>query len=302
MGVARAAHLRGGRRGCAPEGPAPGMRTAAMADLFGEQTHISVRKLRFARRSRVVFADLSCEFPRRRISVVLGASGSGKTTLLRMIGCLLKPDEGEIWVDGETELTCMPERQAKRQRRRIGMMFQKGALLDSMTVYDNVALPLREHTSRGEGEIRIEIRQMFEAVGLSDVDHLLPGELSGGMIKRAALARALILAPEVLLCDEPFSGLDPATVRRVESLLVRMNQRMGVTMVITSHHIGSTFRIADHTVLLVDGSCISASPAELRTSRDPRVVAFLAEASPNGPSVAREREELEASPGASGPR
>jgi phospholipid/cholesterol/gamma-HCH transport system ATP-binding protein len=249
---------------------------------LGEEIHISVRHLRFARGTRPVFRDLSCEFPRGKISVVLGPSGSGKSTLLRMISCLLQPQEGEIWVDGEIELTCMPERQARQFRRRIGMMFQGGALLDSMTVYDNVALPLREHTSKGEEEVRAEVLQVFDAVGLHDVNDLLPGELSGGMIRRAALARALILAPQVLLCDEPFAGLDPATVRLVESLLVRMNRRLGVTMIIASHHIGSTFRIADHTVLLLDGTCISAPPSELRTSRDPRVVAFLAEASPNG--------------------
>jgi phospholipid/cholesterol/gamma-HCH transport system ATP-binding protein len=163
------------------------------------------------------------------------------------------------------------------------MMFQRGALLDSMSVYDNVALPVREHTAKREEDIGTEVHRMFESVGLKDVDHLLPGELSGGMMKRAALARALILAPSVLLCDEPFSGLDPATVRRVEALLVRVNRQLDVTMVITSHDIGSTFRMADHVVLLLDGGSISATPAELRTSGDPRVVAFLAEETPDVP-------------------
>ncbi len=239
--------------------------------------HLEIHNLRFKRGERRIFEGLSCGFPRGEISVVLGASGEGKTTLLRMIACLGKPDSGEIWFDGETELTCMVEHQAKRFRRNIGMMFQRGALLDAMPVFDNVALPLREHTDLSEAEIAFEVRRCFKSVGLHDVDELLPGELSGGMMRRAALARALIMKPAILLCDEPFSGLDPRTVRLVESLLVDVNQRLAITMIITSHHIGSTMRMADWTVLLTEGAAFSGRPAELRSGKDPRVNRFFAD-------------------------
>lgn len=239
--------------------------------------HIEVQDLWLTRGNRRVFEGLSCVFPRSQISVVLGASGQGKSTLLRMIACLGKPESGEIWVDGETELTCMPEHQAKVFRRHIGMMFQGGALLDSMTVFDNVALPLREHTDMTETEIGHEVQKCFQSVGLDNVDALLPGELSGGMMRRAALARALILKPGILLCDEPFSGLDPGTVRLVESLLVNVNKRLGITMIITSHHIRSTLRMAGWTVLLTGGRAISSPPLELRNNENPHVREFFAE-------------------------
>ncbi len=238
--------------------------------------HIEARGLRLHRRGRRVFEDVSCGFPRDRISVVLGGSGAGKTTLLRMIGCLLKPDAGELWVDGDLELTRMNEADARQYRRRVGMMFQGGALLDSLSVYDNVALPLREHSPMGEDEIAAEVHHCFAGVDLENVDELYPAQLSGGMTKRAALARALVMAPDILLCDEPFSGLDPATVRKVEDLLVDVNRRLGVTMVIASHHIASTFRMADQIVLLVDGGALSGTPDQFRNSDDPRVDAFFA--------------------------
>lgn len=240
---------------------------------------LDVRDLWIQRGKRPVFSGLSCRFPLGRISVVLGGSGSGKSTLLRMIGCLLRPDRGEIWIGDGIELSRMPESQTRRYRHMVGMMFQHGALLDSMTVFDNVALPLREHTRRGEPEIAREVHRVFESVGLDGVDELLPAQLSGGMMKRTALARALVMAPQFLLCDEPFSGLDPRTVRLVEDLLVDVNRRLGVTMIIASHHIASTMRMADRVVLLVDGRAVSGTPDELRQSDDERVVEFFAEES-----------------------
>jgi phospholipid/cholesterol/gamma-HCH transport system ATP-binding protein len=148
-----------------------------------------------------------------------------------------------------------------------------------MSIFDNVALPLREHSELSEAQIREEVHGVFEAVGLEAVDALLPGQLSGGMVKRAGLARALIEKPDLLLCDEPFSGLDPPTVWRIEELLQDLNERVGATMLITSHHTQSTHRIADHLVLLLEGRAVSG-PMETLMANDPRVVEFFAEPAP----------------------
>ncbi len=228
--------------------------------------------------SREVFQGLSCAFAQRELSCILGASGVGKSTLLRMIATILRPDAGDIWV-GDEEIACMPEWQARIFRRRIGMMFQGGALLDSMSVFDNVALPLREHSALSESEIADCVHGQFSAVGLEVDDHLLPGQISGGMKKRLALARAMIGEPEILLCDEPLSGLDPIAIRTIEALLLETKQRTDVTMIITNHHIDSTLRIADHVVFLVDGAAVSGSRDEFRDSADARVRSFLAAAS-----------------------
>jgi phospholipid/cholesterol/gamma-HCH transport system ATP-binding protein len=237
---------------------------------------VEVRQLRFRRGPRVVFEDLSCRFPAGRVSVVLGGSGSGKSTLLRLVAGLERPEAGEIRVDDEAT-SGMDGAALRRHRRAIGMMFQGGALLNSISVFDNVALPLREHTELAEAEIRAEVHRIFEAVDLDGVDALLPGQLSGGMTKRAALARALVLRPALLLCDEPFSGLDPATVRLVEALLVRTNRRFGMTVVLTSHHVASTARIADHVVVLCDGGALEGGVPELRASPEPHVQEFFAD-------------------------
>jgi len=237
---------------------------------------VEVVHLRFRRGSRVVFTDLGCRMPAGRITVVLGASGSGKSTLLRLVASLERPEAGEIRIDGE-RTSGMDAAALRRHRRGVGMMFQGGALLNSITVFDNVALPLREHTRLSEAEIRDVVHRTFEAVGLEDVDGLLPGQLSGGMTKRAALARALVLRPALLLCDEPFSGLDPATVRLVEALLLDVNRRLGPTIVLTSHHVPSTVRIADHVVVLTGGGAVEGPVAALRRSPAPAVQEFFAE-------------------------
>ncbi|HEX2484533.1 MAG TPA: ATP-binding cassette domain-containing protein [Myxococcota bacterium] len=254
----------------------------AEREAGGDRGAVDVVHLRFRRGARVVFSDLSCHFPPGRVSVVLGGSGSGKSTLLRLVAGLERPDAGEVRVDGAAT-GAMDAAALRRHRRSIGMMFQHGALLNSISVFDNVALPLREHTRMSEAEIAAEVHRILEAVDLEAVDDLLPGQLSGGMTKRAALARALVLRPALLLCDEPFSGLDPATVRLVEALLVRTNRRFGVTVVLTSHHVASTARSADHVVVLCDGRALEGSTAELRRSPEPRVQEFFAElADPTG--------------------
>jgi len=225
--------------------------------------------------SRPVFDGLSCSFPRGRISVILGGSGSGKSTILRLIGGLIRPRTGVVSVDGE-DVTRLSEGGLRAVRRKLGMLFQGGALLDSYSVFENLALPLREEKGRTSGEIADAVHTTLASVGLDkDVDHLLPGQLSGGMLKRVALARAIIRRPIILLCDEPFSGLDPASIKRIESLLVEMNHQSGMTMILVSHHVPSTMRMADHVLLLLGGRAFEGSPAELRGSPDPDISDFF---------------------------
>lgn len=221
-----------------------------------------------------VFHGLSCGFPRGQISVVLGGSGAGKSTLVRMIGGLTRPDRGSVRVAGE-DITRLSERKLFKIRDRIGMLFQGGALLDSMTVFDNVALPLREHSRLSERDIAGEVTRRLNAVGLENVERLFPRELSGGMNRRAALARAIVRDPEIVLVDEPFSGLDPINVRRIEALLTELNHRLAITLIVTSHHLASSLRMADRLVFMLERHAISGAPADLLASDDRRVVQFL---------------------------
>ena len=259
----------------APENPANPM--AAPADAF-----VIVDRVRMAFGRRVVFESLSCDFPQGRVSVILGGSGSGKSTLLRMISGLVRPQAGRILVDGD-DVTQMSERELFAARQVFGMMFQGGALLDSFSVFDNLALPLREHTRKTKSEISDDVHLALESVGLKDVDNLLPRQLSGGMVKRVALARALVRRPKILLCDEPFSGLDPASTRKIESLIHGVNERFKVTMIVVSHHIASTLRMADKIVMILPWGIVQGTAQELRDSVDSRIAAFLNEEGEEAP-------------------
>jgi phospholipid/cholesterol/gamma-HCH transport system ATP-binding protein len=245
-----------------------------MNALSGQEFRIAIDGVHLTLGDRQVFRGLSCGFPRGQISVVLGGSGAGKSTLVRLIGGLIRPDEGSVRVAGQV-VTRLSERQLFRVRDRIGMLFQGGALLDSMTVFDNVALPLREHSNLLEREIATEVKGRLNAVGLENVERLYPRELSGGMRRRAALARAIVTDPEIVLVDEPFSGLDPINVRRIEALLTELNHRLGITLIVTSHHLASSLRMADRLVFMVGGRAISGVPDDLLRSDDWRVVQFL---------------------------
>ncbi len=247
-----------------------------MSTVAPDDPHVEFDRVQMAFGERQVFRALTCRFPRGKISVILGGSGSGKSTVLRLIGGLVRPQGGRIRVDG-ADVTGRSESELYAVRKKLGMMFQGGALLDSMTVFDNVAFPLREHTAMREPEIAGAVHQSLQAVGLSDVDALLPGQLSGGMVKRAALARAIILRPVILLCDEPFSGLDPVSVKLIERLLARVNDQLQSTMLLVSHHIASTMRLADWVVLLLPDGAVEGTPEEVRRSSDRRVAAFLSE-------------------------
>jgi len=236
--------------------------------------HLQLDRVTMAFGDRPVFENLSCSFPRGEISVILGGSGSGKSTILRLIGGLIHPVSGRILVEGE-DITHLHERQMTAVRMKLGMLFQGGALLDSLSVFDNLALPLREHTDADETAIAAAVRDRLDAVGLEDVGALLPNQLSGGMRKRVALARAIMRDPVILLCDEPFSGLDPISTRQIEALLVEINQRRGITIVVVSHHVDSTMRMAGRIMILLPDAVIAGTRDELRHHRDPRVSAFL---------------------------
>ncbi len=225
---------------------------------------------------REVLSNLSCAFPRGKISIVLGGSGSGKSTTLRLIAGLVRPGSGRVLVDG-TDVGCMYEYELRQMRRKVGMMFQGGALLDSMTVFDNVALPLREHSNLAASGIADAVHSCLASVGLTKVDQLLPGELSGGMLKRVALARALVQQPVIVLVDEAFSGLDPVSVKLIEALLVRINRQYDMTMIMVSHHIPSTMRMADKVVLLLPDCVEQGTPNEVAHSPNARVRRFFNE-------------------------
>jgi phospholipid/cholesterol/gamma-HCH transport system ATP-binding protein len=214
--------------------------------------------------------------PSGQLTVIVGGSGSGKSTLLRLVGGLIRPDSGEVVVEGR-DITKLRERQLKEVRLGLGMLFQNGALLDSLSVFDNVSFPLREHTDLDDAAIAEAVHDSLERTGLKDVDDLLPPQLSGGMRKRVALARAIVRRPHVLMCDEPFSGLDPISSLRIERLLVDLN-RSGLTLLVVSHDAASTLRMADRVLALLPGQCMQGPPRELLEHADPRVRALLGEA------------------------
>lgn len=243
--------------------------------------HVVLRDIALSYAMRPVFRDLFCSFPAGQISIILGASGSGKSTILRLIGGLIRPQRGEVLIDDQ-DMTRLSARALFTARKKLGMLFQGGALLDSSTVFENLALPLREQTSLSRTEIAAEVHASLAAVGVTDADSLLPGQLSGGMLRRVALARAIIRKPVILLCDEPFSGLDPVSIKRIESLLVGLNREQGMTLIMVSHHVPSTMRMADHVLLLMEGRAVQGTPQELRASTDTDVADFLDEGLDHG--------------------
>jgi len=209
-------------------------------------------------------------------AVILGGSGSGKTVLMKHIMGLFKPDRGEVIVDGEN-ITRMDRRELSRFRTRMGMVFQSSALFDSLTVFENVAFPLREHTKLSEEEIEARVKEKLAVVELYGVEQEYPAELSGGMRKRVALARAIVREPKLVLYEEPTTGLDPLTTESVDEMIIGARQKLGVTSVVISHDIGSTFHIADHVAMLHDGRIVEEGPPDkVRHSQEPHTRHFLA--------------------------
>src|SRR3954447_17903995 len=226
--------------------------------------------------NRVVLDAIRLDVFEGETLVILGGSGSGKSTLLRLRIGNVRPDGGDVISFGDKSIRNMTPQQLDEYRKSIGVLFQSGALFNSMTVADNVALPLREHTDLPEETIEIMVKIKLELVDLRQHADKMPAELSGGMKKRAGLARALALDPKVLFYDEPSAGLDPVTSAEIDQLIINLNKQLGVTSVVVTHEMDSAFRIADRMVLLDRGKfIISGTPQEMRESKDPLVYQFI---------------------------
>ncbi|MGF1692790.1 phospholipid ABC transporter ATP-binding protein MlaF [Photobacterium kagoshimensis] len=236
---------------------------------------VTINNMIFMRGERRIFDNVSIDVPKGKITAIMGPSGIGKTTLLRLIGGQLAPDSGEILFDGHN-IPELNRTQLYQVRKRMSMLFQSGALFTDMTVFDNIAFPLREHTDLPDDLLRTLVLLKLEAVGLRGAAQLMPNELSGGMARRAALARAIALDPELIMYDEPFVGQDPITMGVLVKLIRDMNQALGVTAVIVSHDVPEVMSIADKVYLLSGGKIIgSGSPSELRANPDPQIRQFL---------------------------
>jgi phospholipid/cholesterol/gamma-HCH transport system ATP-binding protein len=243
---------------------------------------ISLRAVTKAFGANTVLEDITFDVPKSKITAILGPSGTGKSVLLKHIVGLLKPDQGEIWVDGE-KITGMEEKDIYRVRRKFGVLFQDGALFGSLNLYDNIAFPLREHTNRSEKQIAEIVHRNAEMVGLLDHLKKLPGEVSGGMKKRAGLARAMVLDPEIVLFDEPDSGLDPVRVAYLSELILAMQHESKATFFIITHNIESVMRVADYLGVLFRSHLVRfASKEAMLASDDPVITQFLA-GRPDGP-------------------
>ena len=222
-----------------------------------------------------VLTDVNMSIGRGHIAVIIGGSGAGKTTLLRILIGLERPSSGSVIVSGQ-DIAALNDRELNQMRRKFGMVFQYSALLDSMNVMDNVAFPMREHTKLSEKEIKQQVTEKLNSLGLDNVEKRFPSQLSGGMRKRVALARALMLEPEIIMYDEPTSGLDPVTSRMVDDLVVETRKNFGVTSVIISHDMVGALQIADEIYLLSKGSIVAAgSPKELINSDNELFHQFL---------------------------
>jgi phospholipid/cholesterol/gamma-HCH transport system ATP-binding protein len=225
--------------------------------------------------AQAVLRGVDLAVPTGRITVIIGRSGSGKSVMLKHMIGLIKPDRGQVLVAGE-DLAAMDDRQLNRVRRRFGMLFQDAALFDSMTVFDNVAFPLREHTRLGKEEIRRIVRQKLELVGLKGVEYKMPNQLSGGMRKRVGLARAIALDPEIILFDEPTTGLDPPLADAINDLIIDTQRRLGVTAVVISHDIAGAYKVGHKIAMLYQGRIIAqGTPEQIQNCDDPVVQQFI---------------------------
>ncbi|MCV0439949.1 MAG: ABC transporter ATP-binding protein [Hydrogenophaga sp.] len=243
---------------------------------------VELRNLTFGYGERAILDNISLTVPRGKVTALMGASGGGKTTVLRLIGGQIRGQSGQTLFDG-ADVTTMGSKALYEARRRMGMLFQFGALFTDMSVFDNVAFPLREHTQLPDALVRDIVLMKLNAVGLRGARNLMPSELSGGMARRVALARAIALDPELVMYDEPFAGLDPISLGTAARLIRQLNDAMGLTSIVVSHDLDETFHIADQVIVLANGRIAAqGTPDEVRHSQDPLVHQFV-NALPDGP-------------------
>ncbi len=236
---------------------------------------VRIRGLHFSRGHSKIFDGIDIDIPKGKVTAIMGPSGTGKTTLLKLIGGQLKPEKGTIHFHGDN-IPAMSTRKLYEVRKKMGMLFQSGALLTDMSVYDNIAFPMREHTELPEVMIRDMVLMKLQAVGLRGARHLSPSQLSGGMARRVALARAIALDPEMILYDEPFTGQDPISMGILAELIRSMNDALELTSVIVSHDIQETLAIADQIYILSQGKIVGhGSPQEMNKSDSPWINQFV---------------------------
>jgi phospholipid/cholesterol/gamma-HCH transport system ATP-binding protein len=236
---------------------------------------VELRQLTFGYSDRVVLKDISLTVPKGKVTALLGTSGGGKTTVLRLIGGQNRAQSGQVLFDGQ-DIGQMNTAALYAARRRMGVLFQFGALFADLSVFENVAFPLREHTDLPEALIRHIVLMKLNAVGLRGARDLMPSEISGGMARRVALARAMALDPELMLYDEPFAGLDPISLGTAAQLIRQLNDTMGLTSIFVSHELPQTFAIADHIIILANGQVIAqGTPEEVRHSTNPLVYQYV---------------------------
>jgi phospholipid/cholesterol/gamma-HCH transport system ATP-binding protein len=236
---------------------------------------VDIHDLHFGYGDRLILSGLSMEFPRGKVIAIMGGSGSGKTTVLRLIGGQLRAQSGSVTVEGQ-EVSSLSLDGLYRMRRRMGMLFQHGALFTDLSVFDNVAFPLRENTALPEVMIRDLVLLKLHAVGLSNAASLKPAEISGGMARRVALARAVALDPQLIMYDEPFAGLDPISMGVIANLIRKLNDALGSTTILVSHDVHESFMIADYVYFLSQGRIVAhGTPAQMMASDDPYVKQFV---------------------------
>lgn len=243
---------------------------------------VELNDIRFGYGERVILDGISLTIPRGKVTALMGASGGGKTTVMRLIGGQYRAQSGSLTFDGQ-EVASLNPTDLYAIRRRMGMLFQFGALFTDLSVFDNVAFPLREHTDLSASMIRDIVLMKLEAVGLRGARDLMPSEVSGGMARRVALARAMALDPELIMYDEPFAGLDPISLGTAARLIRQLNDTLGLTSIIVSHDLDETFHIADQVIVLANGKIAAqGTPDDVRHSTDPLVKQFVT-AAPDGP-------------------
>lgn len=245
-------------------------------------TLLELRDVEFGYGERPVLSKLNMSFKRGQVIAVMGGSGCGKTTILRLIGGLVRAQRGEVLFQGK-DMGTLDATGIYEARRKMGMLFQFGALFTDMSVFENVAFPLREHTDLPEALIRDLVLMKLNAVGLRGARYLAPSEISGGMARRVALARAIALDPELMMYDEPFAGLDPISLGITANLIRTLNNALGATSILVTHDVLESFAIADYVYFIANGGILTAgTPAQLRASTDPYVRQFI-DGAPDGP-------------------